>query len=384
MAVDVSTANPPRAAYVHVPFCAHRCGYCNFTLIAGRDELIETYLQALEIELSWLEKIFEVDTLFLGGGTPTHLPIGLLKRLLQIIMRVFPLHEDAEFSIEANPLDLEREKLQVLQDVGVNRLSIGGQSFHTQHLKTLERDHHPQALISAIENTAKKIPNVSLDLIFAIPGQTLRQWQADLQQAVQLPLKHVSTYGLTIEKGTTFWNRWRRGSLSEVEENVQREMYEEALTLLPANGFEHYEVSNYARHGFACRHNENYWLGGNYFAAGPGAARHQNGKRETNHRSVRTYCKRILAGESPVSETETLSRRERACELAIFALRRRVGVEYRWFLRQTGYEFRELFAQTLARYRPYGYFDEHEHGIRLSDAGLLISDSLWPDFLLCD
>ena len=269
---SVTTRFPtPRAAYVHVPFCRHRCGYCNFTLVAGRDDLVGDYLRAIELELQRLEHSREVDTLFFGGGTPTHLGLDALETLLNSVARWFPLAAGGEFSVEANPADLTPAKIALLSAHGVNRLSLGGQSFNAKKLALLERDHDAETLVRGVSLARASIASVSLDLIFGTPGETLDVWQHDLQSALALEPQHVSTYGLTFERGTPYWSRLLAGELQRLDEETERAMYALAIDSLATAGFEHYEVSNFARPGRRCRHNEVYWSGDCYYAVGPGA-----------------------------------------------------------------------------------------------------------------
>lgn len=375
----------PRAAYIHVPFCAHRCGYCNFTLVAGRDDLVEPYLQALEIELLRLDRPRPVETLFLGGGTPTYLRGERLTRLLRLVKVWHPLTgtepRSGEFSVEANPLDLDDETVAILAAEGVTRVSVGGQSFQSEKLRILERDHSGEAIAAAIERLRGKKIAVALDLIFGAPGEKLDGWESDLATAVRLAPDHLSTYGLTFERGTTFWNRQARGELSPAGEELERDMYELAIDRLASEGFEHYEVSNFARPGARCRHNEVYWMGEEYFAAGPGAARYVGGVRELNHRSTTTWLRRLMAGESPVVERETLSPRERARELLVFALRRLEGVKRSWFVLRSGFAVEELVGEPLLDFVERGLLLDDGQTVRLSRAGLLVSDAIWSRFL---
>jgi len=208
----------PRAAYIHVPFCRHHCGYCNFTVVAGRDDLIEQYLVAIDRELSGLGDPRPIDTLFLGGGTPTHLPPGALERLLQSIRRWFVLSNHCEFSVEANPADVTADVVQLLVAHGATRVSLGAQSFDSVKLQRLERDHVAADIERAVSLSRDAGLDVSLDLIFAAPGETLAGWQHDVETAVLLRPDHISTYGLTYERGTTFWGRLIRGDLRRAEE----------------------------------------------------------------------------------------------------------------------------------------------------------------------
>jgi oxygen-independent coproporphyrinogen-3 oxidase len=218
-------------------------------------------------------------------------------------------------------------------------------------------------------------------LIFGAPGETLDQWQADLDAALELEPDHVSTYGLTFERGTRFWSRKLHGELAQLPEEIERDMYALAIDRLIAAGFEHYEVSNFARPGHRCRHNEVYWAGAEYFAAGPGAARYVAGRREVNHRSTLTWIDRLERGQSPVAESETLDAEDRARELLVLALRRREGIARDEFQRRTGHEIDALVGRELARYTDLGLFAEEHGRLVLTRKGLYVSDAIWPAFL---
>jgi oxygen-independent coproporphyrinogen-3 oxidase len=222
---------------------------------------------------------------------------------------------------------------------------------------------------------------IALDLIFATPDESLDDWSADLDSALTLQPDHISTYGLTFERGTAFWGRRLRGDLAEVDEELQRDMYALAIDCLTAAGYEHYEVSNFARPGCRSRHNQVYWSGDGYFAYGPGAARYIHGVRETNHRSTTTYIKRVLAGDSAVAEREELPREARARELLVFGLRRIEGVSRIQFRARTGVEIDELAAAALHKFVDLGLLADDGDRIRLTREGLFVSDALWPEFL---
>jgi oxygen-independent coproporphyrinogen-3 oxidase len=371
----------PKSAYVHIPFCAHRCGYCNFTLVAGRGDLIEPFLQALELELKSLQHAHTVDTLFFGGGTPSQLSAEQLRRLCEVVLQWFPLEDCAEFSIEANPADFDATKAAVLAEFGTTRISLGAQSFDDRKLAVLERDHRASDIHRAFDLARDWVDQVSLDLIFAAPGEEFDEWSDDVQAAIALQPDHVSTYGLTYERGTAFWTRRQKGELSEIPETDELAMYETSIDRLSRAGFEHYEVSNFARPGCRCRHNEVYWTGGQYYAAGPGAARRVGNVRETNHRSTTTYIKRVLAGESPVAERETLSPDDLARERLVFGMRRLEGVELRQIEQLSGMSVEELVGAALCRHVDAGLLEVDSDKLRLTHKGLLVSDSIWPDFL---
>ncbi|MBL8826897.1 MAG: radical SAM family heme chaperone HemW [Planctomycetaceae bacterium] len=378
---ELRTPHFPLSCYVHVPFCVHRCGYCNFTLVARREDLIPRYLDAVERELATHGEPSAVETLFFGGGTPTHLPPAALERLCQSALRQFPLLPGYEWSVEANPADLDTERIAVLREQGVTRVSLGVQSFSAEKLSLLERDHRADDIRRAVDLLRPWVKSLAIDLIFGAPGETLADWESDLRQALTLEPDHVSTYGLTFERGTTFWGRKLRGELRVAEESDERAMYETAIDTLTAAGFEHYEVSNFARPGHRCRHNECYWDGREYFAIGPGAARYVAGRREINHRSTTTYIERVLGGRSPVADGETLSPVDRAREAFVFGMRRLRGVHLPEFAERYGVDPRRLFAAQLAKYVQLGMFVQQGDWVRLTRPGLLVSDAIWPDFL---
>lgn len=366
---------------MHVPFCRRRCGYCNFTLVAGRDDLQESYLRAIEIELATVEPGLPLDTIFFGGGTPTQLEPARLERLVATIFDRFRPAENVEFSIEANPEDLDETYERTLTRLPVNRISLGVQSFEPGKLKTLEREHSPESAVEAVRRSKRAAGNVSIDLIFGTPGETPEAWQDDLAKAIDLAPDHVSTYGLTWEKGTRYWSRLLAGDLSQVEEDDEATMYLAARKTLLAVGFEHYEVSNFAQPGRRCRHNEAYWTGKSFFGFGPGAARFIDGRRETNHRSVTTWLKRIHEGKSPIVESERLPPRDAARERLVFGLRRLDGIELSSFAAETGYSPAELVDPYLSRFVDAGLLELSADRLRLTERGLLVSDAIWPYFL---
>jgi len=376
----------PTAAYIHVPFCAHRCGYCDFTVVAGKDHLAGEYLRALEIEIRSLEQPRPVQTLFIGGGTPTHLDAGHLQRLLALATAWFPLDAGGEFgggefSVEANPVGLDAEKFDILAAYGVNRVSLGVQSFDRQVLEVLERDHDRAQVEAAVALLRRRIPNVSLDLIFGVPGQSLELWRETLARAVALRPAHISTYGLTFEKGTAFWSRRAKGLLQQVDNDLEREMYALAIDELPRQGFEQYELSNFAQPGFRCRHNETYWAAQPYYGFGPGAARYLDGRRETNHRSVSAWMARVLSGRSPVGEVDILDPADRARETLVVGLRRAAGVDQAAFRQTTGFELEEVAGAAIARHCEGGLLERTATGIRLTREGRFLADTVIVDCL---
>jgi oxygen-independent coproporphyrinogen-3 oxidase len=371
----------PRAAYVHVPFCAHHCGYCDFAVAAGRDDLMDRYLDALRAELSTLGRPHSVETLFLGGGTPTYLDAGRLERLLVVVTDWLPLMPGAEFSTEANPGTLSEDKIVVLAGFGVNRVSLGAQSFQPQALHVLERDHEPADVARAVTALRRHNAGVSLDLIFGVPGQTLADWDRDLRTALALEPDHLSTYGLTYEKGTQLWKQRQRGQLQPLDEEAERAQYERAMDVLGAAGFAQYEISSFAQPGRRCRHNLVYWANEAYLGFGMGAARYLNGTRELNTRDLDTYLRRTLACEAPTFQRETLPPLERARETLALNLRRAEGVRRSPFRIQTGFELEELAGPAVARFVELGFLHDDGEGVSLTREGKCVADALLRELL---
>jgi oxygen-independent coproporphyrinogen-3 oxidase len=371
----------PRTAYVHVPFCGHHCGYCDFAVAAGQDHLIELYLDALEIELRTLGEPRPVESLFTGGGTPTYLTAGQLARLLEAVKRWLPLSSGAEFSVESTPESLDGEKARVLASFGVNRVSIGVQSFQSHLLRALDRRHGVEHIPRAVETVRRQIPAISFDLIFAAPGQTLAEWEADLTAALRYEPDHLSTYGLTYEKGTPLWKERQRGRVAAVPEEAELAMYLYAIDKLTGAGFEHYEISNFARPGRRSVHNQRYWANEAYFGFGVGAARYVGGVRELNVRDTRLYVRKVLAGESPVMQSERLGRRDRAFETVGTQLRRADGIDRRRFREQTGFDLDDLLGERLKGLVEAGLLCDDGASVRLTREGKCVADGVIEELM---
>jgi oxygen-independent coproporphyrinogen-3 oxidase len=415
----------PCTAYVHVPFCAHHCGYCDFAVAAGQDHLIDLYVEAVAVELATLGTPRPVESLFIGGGTPTHLSADQLRRLLEAVTRWLPLRwaedreqrtEDSqqtegrnrdrvhggavselssdlrppssvpcplspEFSLEANPDSLTDEKAAVLAQFGVNRVSIGVQSFRPEALAALDRRHAPEHISRAVEVARKHVPVVSLDLIFGAPGSTLSGWTTDLEAALAFDPEHVSTYGLTYEKGTPLWKRRHRGALVAVSEDDELAMYEHAIDRLAVAGFEHYEISNFARPGYRCRHNERYWANEAYYGFGVGAARYIGGVRELNVRDTKLYIRKTLAGEPATFQREELAPRARAFETMATQLRRADGINRARFREQTGFDLDDLAPAAFKLFAETGITIDDGSSVRLTRRGKCVADAAVAELL---
>jgi oxygen-independent coproporphyrinogen III oxidase len=383
-----------RHAYVHVPFCRHRCGYCDFTLVAGRDDLVERYLAALARELERVadgvesrhesacrDLRLELATLYLGGGTPSHLGPAGLRRLFAILHdRLRPV-AGAEVSLEANPLDVTAELVAAAGECGVTRVSLGSQSLDAATLRTLDRDHGPDDVRRAVGLLRDAGLAVSLDLMTAAPGQSLAAVELDLAAALTLEPQHVSVYCLTWEQGTAFAAARRRGELAAAPEDLERRMFEAAIDRLEAAGYEHYEVSNFARPGQRCRHNEAYWDCRPWEAFGPSAARFDGRTRITNHRSTTTWMTRVLAGEDFSGDVDAMSAEDAARERLVVGLRRRDGVARDAFRASSGCDLDAVAGAAVARWVATGLATDDGRTVRLTRTGLLVSDTLWGDVL---
>jgi oxygen-independent coproporphyrinogen-3 oxidase len=382
----------PRSLYIHVPFCAHRCGYCDFTLVAGKDHLADKYLDALSLEIhrelhrvddvdSAAHPKPEIDTVFFGGGTPTQLSALQLERLCSIVHDRFQLTPGVEFSVEANPARMTDDRINVLADAGVNRISLGVQSFDDATLTMLERDHRRADVFECVERVRARIANISLDLIFAVPGQSLPLWEATLKTAIDLSPTHLSTYGLTFEKGTAFWTRREKGELPQAAEDLERQMYEVSMSELAAHDFHQYEIASFARPGFRCRHNQVYWSGKTYFGFGPGAASLMNSERRQNHRSVTTWLKKVLAGESAIGDVEKLDPESFARELLVLGLRTNDGVERAWFKDESNFDLDNLAGESINRLIAKGLIEETGSTVRLTYEGRFLADTVASELL---
>jgi oxygen-independent coproporphyrinogen III oxidase len=366
----------PRAAYIHIPFCAHHCGYCDFAVAVGQDERMEEYVRALAVELRHLGEPQPIDTIFIGGGTPTYLPHRLLEELLRAVQRWLPFASGHEFSVEANPDDLDRDKVALLAEYGVNRVSLGVQSFQPELLRVLERTHKVDEVPRAIELVRERIANISVDLIFGVPGQTLAQWHDDLTQALQLEPTHVASYGLTYEKGTRLWKQQRAGQVQALDEETELAFYTTVMDRLEEAGFEHYEISNFARPGYRCRHNETYWANDAYFGFGVGAARYVDGVRELNVRHLGTYLNRLATGQPTSFQSEKLGPREHALETAAIQLRRAEGIDRVRFVAQTEHDLDVLLGEKLAALAEHGLVTCTDTHVRLTRRGKCVADAV--------
>lgn len=373
--------------YVHVPFCPTKCGYCDFYSRDDADAMMPALVAALlrELDARVEQDSHQVETIFVGGGTPTHLPPAELGRLFDGLGEVADRCGVCEFSVEANPGSLTRDKARILRDRGVNRISLGAQSFMPQELHRLERVHQPVEIEAAAALVHDlEFAHFNLDLIFGIPGQSQQTWSESLHRALELGPDHLSCYGLTYEPGTPLHARMHEGQVEPVEESLEADLYLQTIDTLTAAGFEHYEISNWARPTGRCRHNLRYWYQRPGIGIGPAAASYLEGRRWRNVPDLADYIHRVSAGQSSAIECETLSPRARAGEAAMLGLRLVEGIDIREFARRTGYNPMELFGDPIRRHQAAGHVFIEQGRIRLTRTGLLLADVVAGDLLLPD
>lgn len=371
----------PRAVYVHVPFCAHRCGYCDFAIAIGREGDMGAYLEALEAEAARLGTPQPVETWYVGGGTPSLLPEHLLERLGTLLRRWFPLIGGGEATLEANPESFGPGKARLLRDLGFNRVSIGIQSFSQGALDALDRPHRAEASARAVSDARTAGLAVSVDLIFGVPGQQPGEWEADIRSAAALDPDHVSAYGLTYEKGTPLERKRRAGLVLPVADETESAMYGLAMDLLPELGFVQYEISNYARPGMESRHNAVYWANHGYFGIGMGAARFVGGERSVNTRDLGEYIRKAVAGDALSRPGERLEGLEAARETLYLNLRRMRGADPAEFRIRTGMELSAMMP-GLERVLNAGLVEiAPGGGVRLTRRGRFLADTVSAEVL---
>lgn len=388
--LDVSRlpAGEIEGLYVHVPFCFHKCHYCDFYSITRQGEdRMERFVDLLLAEADlWrgspVGSAARPRTIFFGGGTPTLLPHNLMRRLLRGLRDRFDLARLEEWTVEANPATVRREYCAVMREAGVDRLSFGAQSFNPSELATLERHHDPADVGRSIEIArAAGFRRLNVDLIYAVPGQDLRSWSESLQAALDLGTPHVSCYNLTYEPNTPMAVKKRLGRLRPVEEDVELDMLHHARSRTRAAGYRAYEVSNYAVPGDECRHNLVYWTGGNYIGLGPSAASHVEGWRWRNRPHLGEWEDAVSAGELPAADVESLSPGRRAGELAMLMLRLDRGIEFDAFAARTGRDAGHTFRDQLERLAPVGLITVDASSVRLTERGINVADAVAAEFL---
>lgn len=369
--------------YVHVPFCVVKCGYCDFNSYVVEDRAVhQRFLDALDAELTLARPPRRPLSVFIGGGTPTYLDPDDFARLFEILARHVDLQTCAEVTVEINPESMTPAKAAIARAAGVNRASMGVQSFAADRLRFLDRAHDAARARAAFgELRAAGFTNASVDMIFGQPGQTLAEWQADLEAALALGPDHLSCYNLTFEPGTKLYHQLQQGRVAANDEDADRAMFLWTRDRLAAAGFFAYEISNFAGRGGVCLHNDHYWLQGDYVGVGPGASSHRAGVRTTNLKPVDAWAGAVLAGLAPTGSAETLSPWQRAGEAVWLGVRRRDGIDLAGIGERLQLPVADRFAAVVQRQVDCGHLERAATRVRLTDAGLLFADAVGAAFL---
>ena len=371
----------PSSAYVHIPFCTQICYYCDFSKVFIKNQPVDAYLEHLIQETRSYE-IGKLRTLYIGGGTPTALSAQQLAYLLSELHKVMDLSEVEEFTIEANPGDLDPDKIAVLKDSQVNRVSLGVQTFDNKMLKKIGRSHQEQDIYDNIRHLKQAgFDNISIDLIYALPGQTMDQVKENVAKAIDLDIPHMSLYSLILENHTVFMNRMRRGKLPLPKEELEAEMFEYIIEELEKAGFEHYEISNFSKPGFESRHNLVYWDNAEYYGLGAGASGYVDGIRYKNHGPIRHYLEAIEAGKARITE-EHLTLEEKMEEELFLGLRKKSGVSKARFEEKFGVSFDQRYGQVVASLTEQGLLVPDDKQVRMTKRGLFLGDTVAEKFIL--
>lgn len=378
-----------RGLYIHIPFCAKKCGYCDFTSLVGNGTQIDDYLSYLDKEFSLYKAgnlIDDIETIFIGGGTPSILSAGQLERLFSIIGENVDLSTLREYTMESNPGSLTRDKLELMKAGGLNRLSIGLQASQDHLLKFLERIHTYEEFLESYR-LARLVgfDNINIDLMFAFQGQTFEDWRETLERVVSLEPDHISAYSLIIEEGTRFFNMYEDGSLTDYDEDEYVQMYRYTIDYLADKGYGQYEISNFAKQDKECRHNLIYWDDREYYGLGLGSSGYLGGKRYTNYKNMFNYYKKLDAGEKPIAFEETISNREKLNEYLILGLRKIEGISKTKYLDRLKKIDEDKYKENIEIINSYiesGHIIQEGDHIRLGQTGLEISDTISLDLLL--
>jgi oxygen-independent coproporphyrinogen III oxidase len=374
--------------YVHVPFCFHKCHYCDFYSITRQEpQRMERFVDLILREADgWAGgdrgPTVVPKTIFIGGGTPSLLPQAAMERLLRGLRQRFDFSQLTEWTVECNPATVSIDYCAMLRACGVDRLSFGAQSFAAGELAVLERHHAVEDVFKTVQIArAARFRRLNVDLIYAIPGQSMESWRRSLAAAVALDTEHVSAYNLTYEPNTPIAVKKRLGTITPVDEDTELEMLHVARRTLAEAGFAAYEISNYARPGEECRHNLLYWNGGSYIGLGPSAASHVDGHRWKNRPHLGEWESAIEADTLPTTDVEHLTPRQRAGELVMLQLRLAKGVRFQDIQTATGLRAQDAYNAVLKMLITSGLIEMNQEGFALSERGINVADAVAAEFL---
>ena len=371
----------PLELYVHIPFCVRKCQYCDFLSGPSDEETKDRYIEALlkEIRAAEHTEDYEIVSVFIGGGTPSALKAEAIASIMRTLQEQFFFCEDAEVTIEANPGTVDLEKLTIYRNVGINRLSLGLQSTDAEELKLLGRIHSYEEFLKSYEWARKAgFSNINIDLMFAIPGQTGEAWRQHLYQVAELNPEHISAYSLIIEEGTPFAEQ----NLDLPDEDTEYQMYEDTAEILERYGYRQYEISNYAKQGYMCRHNAGYWQRLEYLGFGLGASSLYRGMRFSNTRRMQEYLKESRNPDQIRKDVTVLSRNEQIEEFMFLGLRMTEGISEKKFEENFDVRLMDVYGDILQKYEETGFMEHIETKWRLTRKGIHVSNHILADFLL--
>lgn len=382
--------------YIHIPFCRQKCFYCDFPSFAGREKKIDRYLQALEQEFALLrQRLYQKDnvrdieskfaprTIYIGGGTPTALNAHQLKKLLEIVLKYVVVTKAEEFTVEMNPGTVDREKLLLLQQAGINRLSVGVQSFDDHCLQKIGRIHTAQDAVNTIELAHNLgFDNISLDLIYGLPQQDREILTQSVESALTLPVQHISIYGLQLEEGTVFHRMETLGKLQLPADELVEAMHDYIVEKLPEAGYQRYEISNYALPGYESKHNLSYWQDVDYLGLGSGAHSYWQGTRYENPRGIDDYISVLEAGRLPATLEERVDRQAHMEEYCFLGLRTAAGIDKKLFQQKFGVDLFTVYGRTIEKLVAQELLQHTARGIALTTLGMKYGNQVFGEFLL--
>ncbi|MBM7584740.1 oxygen-independent coproporphyrinogen-3 oxidase [Bacillus pakistanensis] len=371
-----------QSAYIHIPFCQHICHYCDFNKVFLKGQPVDEYISALvkEMKLRFQTKV-PMKTIFVGGGTPTSLSAKQLDDLCNGIRENIPF-ENGEFTFEANPGELTYEKLKVLREHGVNRLSFGVQSFNNELLNRIGRTHKSEDVYSSIDSAQKAgFHNISIDLIYSLPGQTLSDFRNTLREALLFNLPHYSAYSLIVEPKTVFYNLMRKGKLNLPSQEAEADMYDLLMNEMTKTGLKQYEISNFAEDGFESKHNLAYWNNVEYYGFGAGAHGYIDGIRYSNYGPLKKYMQPIVDGSLPTIESHRQTKSEMMEEEMFLGLRKVEGVSIQGFQEKFSVDPFEIFNKSITEMCNKNWLEVHNGNIRLTKAGRFLGNEVFQSFI---
>ncbi|MFS0874681.1 radical SAM family heme chaperone HemW [Solibacillus isronensis] len=377
-----------RGVYIHIPFCHQICNYCDFNKVFFKNQPVDEYIEALGREMEMTvagmpEAFSNIETIFLGGGTPTALSAEQIEKLLSLITKHIPMSSVKEFSSEANPDELTIDKLQALYNGGVNRLSMGVQSFDQSLLKKIGRTHSNEHVYETIQN-AKNVgfKNISIDLMYGLPGQTMEQWQETLEKALALNLPHYSAYSLIVEPKTIFYIQYAKGKLHLPTEDLEADMYGVLMDTMEAHGLRQYEISNFANEGYESTHNKIYWDNDEYAGFGAGAHGYLEGIRYSNVAPIKKYIETVMTGERPLLNEHEVTGDEKLEEQMFLGLRKSAGVTHEEFEKKFGQPMLSIYKEIIDQLQEEQLIEIDSEGIRLTRKGRFIGNEVFQRFLV--